>query len=249
MPSPLVIATGQVATSATALVSSLVASSSGQSAVNAYFYNHSAASQTLTLTYQFGSNSAISIFSCTLAQNQKLWLTGIPLGSNDVLLGATTTASQVDYLIQSATVNSLPIQAFLYDVDGGLISSQTISNNVSGALAVTGSATAKEFVTSPSPTDTYAATMTIDVTYGFHVISASETTSAAVTMTPSAAGSEGAELTIVTIADASGTVTATFASTFHSSGTQATTASHNSSVTFVSTGTIWVEKCRTTAVA
>jgi len=101
----------------------------------------------------------------------------------------------------------------------------------------------------PQPVDTFAATMTIDVTYSLHVISVSETTSATVTYTPSAAGTAGDVLIIVQEADSSGTVTATFASTFHSSGTQATTASHKSSITFVSDGTIWVEQSRTTAVS
>lgn len=75
----------------------------------------------------------------------------------------------------------------------------------------------------PAPTDTYSATMTIDVTKSLHVISAANGTSATVTFTPSAAGSAGDILVILTTTDGSGTVTATFASTFHPNGTQATT--------------------------
>lgn len=99
------------------------------------------------------------------------------------------------------------------------------------------------------PTDTYAATMTIDVTKSSHVISGVSGTSATVALTPSAAGTKGDFLEILTEADASGTVTATFASTFHSSGTQATTASHFSSIAFRSDGTRWVELYRTTNLA
>lgn len=102
---------------------------------------------------------------------------------------------------------------------------------------------------SPQPTDTYAASMTIDVTYTYHIVAGVSGTSATVTYTPSAAGTAGDLLIIATEADASGTVTATFASTFHPSGTQATTASHFSTITFISDGTRWLEVCRTTALA
>lgn len=118
-----------------------------------------------------------------------------------------------------------------------------------GTLTLSGKLTAQQLNVSPAPLDTYSATMTIDVTKGLHVIAASSTTSATTTLTPSAAGSKGDMLTILTEADSSGTVTATFASTFHSSGTQATTASHFSSITFQSDGTRWVELCRTTALS
>lgn len=101
---------------------------------------------------------------------------------------------------------------------------------------------------SPQPTDTYAASMTIDVTYSYHVVAGVSSTSATVTYTPSAAGSPGDILIIETKADASGTVTATFASTFHSSGTQATTLSKFSTIMFISDGTQWNEVARTTAL-
>lgn len=107
----------------------------------------------------------------------------------------------------------------------------------------------KKLELSPQPTDTYASTMTIDVTYSTHVVAGVNGTSAAVTMTPSAAGTAGDVLTILTSADGTGTVTATFASTFHSSGTQATTLSHFSSITFQSDGTRWIEIARTTNLA
>ena len=99
------------------------------------------------------------------------------------------------------------------------------------------------------PTDTYSGAMTIDVSITSHVIAVSNTTASAVTMTPSAAGTKGDLLTILTVADSSGTVTTTFASTFHSSGTQATTLSHFSSIVFQSDGTRWVEVSRTTNLA
>ncbi len=101
----------------------------------------------------------------------------------------------------------------------------------------------------PAPVDTYGSAITIDVTKSSHIIAGVSGTSATSTLTPSAAGNAGDLLTILTSADASGTVTVTFASTFHSSGTQATTASHFSSIVFQSNGTIWIELSRTTALA
>lgn len=102
---------------------------------------------------------------------------------------------------------------------------------------------------SPAPTDTYGSAMTIDVTYSFHVVAGLFATSASVTYTPSAAGTAGDLLVIRTASGAGGTVTATFATTFHSSGTQATTTGHWSTIMFVSDGTRWLEVRRTTALA
>jgi len=100
----------------------------------------------------------------------------------------------------------------------------------------------------PAATDTYAAAMTIDVTKSLHIIAASNGTSATATLTPSAAGQSGDILTIITEADGTGTVTVTFASTFHPSGTQATTLSKFSTIQFMSDGSRWLEQSRTTAL-
>jgi hypothetical protein len=116
-------------------------------------------------------------------------------------------------------------------------------------FTVTGRMTAQLLAAGPKATDTYSSAMTIDVTKSLHVIAASNGTSATSTFTPSAAGTAGDILTIHTEADSGGTVTVTFASTFHSSGTQATTASHFSTITFQSDGTRWNEICRTTALS
>lgn len=101
---------------------------------------------------------------------------------------------------------------------------------------------------SPQPTDTYSATMTIDVTFSYHIIAADSATSASPALTPSAAGTAG-DLIIIRTTAATNTVTATFSSTFHSSGTQATTVGAFSTIMFVSDGTRWLEIGRTTAMA
>lgn len=95
--------------------------------------------------------------------------------------------------------------------------------------------------------DVYAATNTIDTTKLVHVIAAANGTAAASTWTPSAIPAAGAEVILITEADASGTVTVTFGTGFKSTGTQATTASHFSAITFVSDGTQLIERARATA--
>ncbi len=127
----------------------------------------------------------------------------------------------------------------------------TASQGTSGTIATLTSTTAIEQLVrlSPQPTDTYSATMTIDVTYTYHVVAGLFATSATVAYTPSAAGTAGDVVIIRTASGAGGTVTATFAATFHSSGTQATTTGTFSTIMFVSDGTRWLEVSRTTALA
>jgi len=101
----------------------------------------------------------------------------------------------------------------------------------------------------PKTGQTYSNAMTIDVTNSNQVLAVSFTTSGTSTWTPSAAGTAGDLLLLETTADASGTVTVTFAASFKTSGTQATTASHFSSILFISTGSAWLEVARTTNLA
>lgn len=136
-------------------------------------------------------------------------------------------------------------------INGGKIWSTSevdVTSALAGATSTATVAVDRLLRLSPQPTDTYAATMNIDVTYSYHVVAGVSTTSATVAYTPTAAGSAGDVLIIETTATSSGTVTATFASTFHSSGTQATTASKFSTIMFVSDGTQWNEVARTTAL-
>ena len=123
-----------------------------------------------------------------------------------------------------------------------------VTNSSGQVKQVSSAARTQQFGIGPAPVDTFAATMTIDMTYSLHVIAVANGTSATCTMTPSGPGTAGDVVEIITEADSSGTVTVTFASTFHSSGTQATTLSKFSSIRFLSDGTRWIETNRTTAL-
>lgn len=119
------------------------------------------------------------------------------------------------------------------------------STTVTGTTAVVVANTGKLTV-APKTNDTWGASVSLSVAISNHVIAASNTTSATSTITPTGTGSAGDWIFIDTVADGSGSVTVTFASTFHSSATQVTTASHLSSIAFKSDGTRWIEQYRTT---
>lgn len=154
-----------------------------------------------------------------------------------------------------ARVTSIGSGTVTYTLTAGAFVGTPLVNVSQAGSTITGAATfgarmlAQLLAVGPKPADTFASTMMIDVTKSLHVISASHATSATLALTPSAAGSAGDVLIILTETDSGGTVTTTFASTFHSSGTQACTLSTFSSILFISDGTRWVEVCRTTAVS
>lgn len=192
-------------------------------------------------------------------------------GTGNVIIGeavnlqlGTTTGTKIG----SATTqklafwNATPVVQIANTIDyvtmlttlGLRASGGTAAATFPGTVSMVGGSSTARFLNTllaigPAPTDTYGSAMTIDVTKSLHVIAGVNGTSATVTFTPSAAGSAGDRLTIITSADGTGTVTATFASTFKSSGTQATTASHFSTIEFVSNGSAWLEMSRTTALA
>lgn len=130
----------------------------------------------------------------------------------------------------------------------GTFGSISSTATIDAATALKVNATGKLTVV-PKANDTWGAAISLDVTISSHDITAVFGTSATCTITPTAAGSAGDWIFINTINGAGGTVVVTFAATFHSSGTQTTTASHYSSIGFRSTGTVWVEQFRQTDLA
>jgi len=237
------VADGQVAVSSTALFTGTI---NQQGQVNISLLNTSGSTtETVIVTLtRAASGVARRIARGVLAPNEQLYIAGLPVANGDIIKASTTDATTVDYLV-GMTATDVPFEVWTLDTNGAV---KQVNSGVSGNQTVGGRLAANILSMQNQPTDTYAATMTIDVTKSSHVISVSNTTSATVTLTPSAAGTEGDLLFIVTEADSSGTVTATFASTFHSSGTQATTLSKFSTILFQSDGTRWLEVCRTTAL-
>lgn len=181
--------------------------------------------------------------------------------SNQSGLGTTWWVANKTFGLDAATLNGATMA--IPGAIGGTTPAAGTFTTLTGTTTAIGTGTGTSLAASsflkvnntgkltlaPLTTQTYASTLTIDVTISNHVIAASNTTSAASTWTPSAAGSAGDLLFITTVADASGTVTVTFASTFHPSATQVTTLSHYSTICFISTGSVWVELYRTTNLA
>lgn len=97
--------------------------------------------------------------------------------------------------------------------------------------------------------ETYAATVSIDTTKGFHRIAGANGTAAASTFNASTTGNDGDELLIEVTSTAAGTCTITFGTNFKTQGTLAVTASHYGSVWFVSDGTNWKEEGRSAIIA
>jgi hypothetical protein len=97
--------------------------------------------------------------------------------------------------------------------------------------------------------ETYAATVSIDTTKGFHRIAGSNATAAASTFNASTTGNDGDELMIEVTSDSGGTCTITFGTHFKPSGTLAVTLSHYASVWFISDGTNWKEQGRSAIIA
>lgn len=124
------------------------------------------------------------------------------------------------------------------------VTGTTVTGNTALVVAATG-----KLRTAPKTNNTWGAAISLDVSISNHDITAVFATSATCTITPAGAGSAGDWIFINTINGAGGSVVVTFASTFHSSGTQTTQASRFSSITFRSTGSIWVEQFRTTDLA
>ncbi len=236
-----VISRGQLPASS----GTILAASPGSGLFTLFLCNTSSSlTETITVTNVGVDGVTTHLMSAqTLAPNSTYVLQGIPTIAGDVLKGSTTDASTVDYQVTSIegsfTLASYNSTGAKQGVSSGITAGQTISGRMLAQLLASG----------PPPVDTYAASMTIDVTYSLHVVLGSNGTSAACTMTPSGHGNAGDELTIITEADGTGTVTVTFASTFHAATTQATTLSHFSVITFVSDGTVWLEKSRITALA
>jgi len=221
-------------------------------------------------TGKVGQNSTVTIADTTgaIAGTQSITLSGATSGS--VAVAATTTGGGLTAgtgpttltdsagKILSAALNTVAVAQGGTGVTASTGTVAVVLSNspalvtpslgVASATSLTVAAAGKLGIL-PKTNDTYSSSMTIDVTISNHIIAVANGTSATCTMTPSAAGTAGDLLFITQNADASGTVTTTFASTFHSLGTQATTLSTHSTIAFMSNGTIWCELFRTTALA
>lgn len=112
----LTIADGQVAATATEITAG-----SGDMAqrLNLTFCNTGSQDETLVLTISRNGGTARRLKRVVLATEEQLEITGLPLNSTDSLLGVTSNASVVDYIVSIAAAEA-PLSMQVYDSLGGL---------------------------------------------------------------------------------------------------------------------------------
>ena len=139
------LADGQLAVAAASI---LDGNTAGDGRISASFVNTGGSSETVVITFQRNGGTARQIIRAVLATLETLRITGLPIQAGDTLLGATTNASAVDYLVTGQADGELLIQCFdangaLKQVNTGVSGNQTISGNlaVTGTSALTGAVT------------------------------------------------------------------------------------------------------------
>lgn len=109
----LILANGQLGTTAATLLSGAAAPSEGL--VNVVLNNTGTNEETILLTLQVRGDTARRIARIVLQENQAAHVRGIPLGFEDTLLAVTTTASVVDHLV---TVGDGSLRVEVLSADG-----------------------------------------------------------------------------------------------------------------------------------
>lgn len=175
--------------------------------------------------------------------------TGGLLNDDGDLTFVTDTLSATKVAMSSLTSGRVPIIStaglLVDDADLTFATDTLTATKLAATASVKVNATGK-LSTAPKTNDAWGAAISLDVAISSHDIAAVFGTSATATITPTSAGSAGDWIFINTVNGAGGSVVVTFASTFHSSGTQTTQASRMSSIAFRSDGTRWIEQFRTT---
>lgn len=134
------LANGQLAASATSMLGTQAGSpSSGRHAVNVLLFNTSGSlTETVQLTVTVNGGTARTVAYASLAPYEKLYLSNLPLDPADALLGTTTDATTVDYIVSEAsgglpTVVTIDVYGAIKQVNSGTSGNQAIG----GTLTVT----------------------------------------------------------------------------------------------------------------
>ena len=141
MARELTLADGQLGTSAASVLSGADAPSG---VVSGIFHNTSDVEQTVLLTFKRSGGTARRLVRAVLLENEQLIVSNLPMQPDDTLLGRTTTASTVDYLIYSATRGG-QFGVVCLGADG--LTKQELSTAATTALTVVGD---MDIVESPS---------------------------------------------------------------------------------------------------
>ena len=128
---------GQLGTSAAMILDGSTAS---DGKVSAIFVNTGLNTETVVITFKRAGGTARQIRREVLATLESFTISGLSIQYGDTLLGVTTNATSVDYLIMGQSEGPFIVQSFdangaLKQVNTGVSGNQTISGN----LDVTGS--------------------------------------------------------------------------------------------------------------
>ncbi len=110
----LVVADGQVAITATAVIAG---TRDAACRYNLTFSNVGANSETLVLTYSRAGGTQRQLRTVVLETDETFELTGLPINKSDTLYALTTTALCVDYLVSTAP-DEAPLCSQVYDATG-----------------------------------------------------------------------------------------------------------------------------------
>ena len=103
----LTLVAGQLGTTAATLLAGVDAPPSGR--VNLLIHNTGTLTEKVILTFQLAGGTARRVARAELKENQQLFVHGLPIQSGDTLLGVTTSASVVDYLITASSDPTLSV--------------------------------------------------------------------------------------------------------------------------------------------
>lgn len=129
----LTLADGQLGTTAATLFSGANAPATGR--INLIASNTGILEETIVLTFQRAGGTARRIARAVLKKNQALMVCGLPIQPDDTLLGVTTSATVVDYLISASEDSRHTITVL--DVDGTPKQSATFEVEVSEKFGLT----------------------------------------------------------------------------------------------------------------
>lgn len=132
------VADGQLLSSAGTILDNTSLSNGWSGHFSLYLSNTSASlTQTIVITMKRAGGTARRIARFVLAPNEQAWINNFPFELNDTLLGVTTNASTVDYMIVAGGNGSL--SSYTLDANGAV---KQVNTGVSGNQTISGVLTA-----------------------------------------------------------------------------------------------------------
>lgn len=114
---------GQLAVSAGALISPVLATDNAER-INITCHNTGGSSETVVITVLVAGGTARRVARAVLAANESFLLSGLPINGADIVKGATTNATAVDYNVTKAGEDA-PFYFQVFDAGGAVKNAQS----------------------------------------------------------------------------------------------------------------------------